>query len=117
MKKTALVALIFVFLLGLAGCGQQVINQEDYSYYAVREEMPVLTQDSGRPGRSPQIIHDNAGFPNPIYTFNPYISDLSLFVFDSLFVADGEKSCVNSLAESWQLSEDGMTLDIRLVMG
>ena len=115
MKKTAIVALIFVFLLGLAGCGQQVINQEDYSYYAVREEMPVLTQDSGpAQGGRLRLFMTTPDSLNPIYTFNPYISDLSLFVFDSLFVADGEKSCVNSLAESWQLSEDGMTLDIRL---
>ena len=63
MKKTAIIALIFIFLLGLGGCGQQVVNQEDYGYYAVREEMPVLTQDSGRPNWSSQTIHDNAGFP------------------------------------------------------
>ena len=93
--KTAIVALIFVFLLGLAGCGQQVINQEDYSYYAVREEMPVLTQDSGSAqGGRLRLFMTTPDSLNPIYTFNPYISDLSLFVFDSLFVADGEKAAL-----------------------
>ena len=76
MKKTAIVALIFVFLLGLAGCGQQVINQEDYSYYAVREEMPVLTQDSGpAQGGRLRLFMTTPDSLNPIYTFNPYISD------------------------------------------
>lgn len=115
MKKTAILVLVIILMAGMAGCGQQVVNQDDYGYYTGREEMPVLTQDSGpAQGGRLRLFMTTPDSLNPLYTLNPYVRNLSLFVFDSLFIADGEESCTNLLAESWQLSEDGLTLDIRL---
>jgi len=115
MKKTAIVLLILSLVAGLGGCGQQLIDQDDYPYYTGREEMPVLSQDSGpAQGGRLRLFMTTPDSLNPLYTLNPYIRELSLFVFDSLFAPSGEDSCVNVLADSWQLSEDGKTLDIRL---
>ena len=92
-----------------------MLEQEDYIYYTGREEMPVVSQDSGpAQGGRLRLFMTTPDSLNPLYTINPYIRELSLFVFDSLFAADGESNCVNILVESWQLSEDGKTLDIRM---
>lgn len=118
MKKRAfkaLIGLMLALVMGLGGCGHQAVVQDDYSYYTGSEEMPVLTQDSGPvQGGRLRLFMTTPDSINPIYTFNEYIRHLSGFVFDSLFSANGESSCVNMLAESWQLSGDGLTLDIKL---
>lgn len=114
-KTTAILAAILLLLTGLVGCSQQAANQDDAAYYTGREEMPVLSQDSGpAKGGCLNLFMTTPDSLNPLYTLNPYVRTLSMFVFDSLFIADGEDSYVNLLAESWQLSEDGVTLDIRL---
>lgn len=114
-KTTAIIAALLLLLMGLAGCSREAASQDDTGYYTGREEMPVLSQDSGpAKGGCLSLFMTTPDSLNPLYTLNPYVRNLSLFVFDSLFIADGENSCVNMLAESWQLSEDGLTLDIRL---
>jgi len=115
MKKTTIIVLILILVAGLGGCGQQLVNQDDYTYYTGREEMPVVSQDSGpAQGGRLRLFMTTPDSLNPLYTLNPYIRELSLFVFDPLFAPNGEDSCVNILAESWQISEDGKTLDIKL---
>ena len=115
MKKPAIFLALLLFITGLSGCGQRAANQEDAGYYTGREEMPVLSQDSGpAKGGILSLFMTTPDSLNPLYTLNPYVRNLSMFVFDSLFIADGEDSCVNLLAESWQLSDDGVTLDIKL---
>lgn len=115
MKKTAIIACMLIFLTILAGCGQQVVNQEGNGYYAGREEMPVLSQDTGpAKGGCLRLFMTTPDSLNPLYTLNTYTRNLSMFVFDSLFEPDGEGSCVNMLAESWKLGDDGKTLDIKL---
>ena len=117
MKKSTIWVLIIVLLSsGLAGCSQQIPSQTKPVTGVIDEgNMPVLTQDSGpAQGGRLNLFMTKPDSLDPIYTLNPYIRYLSQFMFDSLFVADGEKSCKNSLAESWQLSADGLMLDIKL---
>jgi|GEM_PF-323334 len=116
MKKKVSIALVMVILIScLSGCGREGVSNEDYSYYTGSEEMPVSSQDSGpAQGGRLRLFMTTPDSINPLYTFNEYVMQMSRFVFDPLFEPAGEDNCINMLAESWQLSQDGMTLDIKL---
>ena len=116
MKRITIWMLIIILLAGLVGCTQQVLGPNEPVIGTVdQDNMPILTQDSGpAKGSRLNLFMTKPDSLNPLYTLNPYVRYVSQFLFDSLFTADGEKTCKNSLAESWQLSTDGLILDIKL---
>jgi peptide/nickel transport system substrate-binding protein len=54
---------------------------------------------------------------NPIFNLDTVSTNLNSMIFNSLFVLDENLEYIPDLAESWQVSEDGLTWDVRLRRG
>ena len=109
MKKLIALLTSFVLLVGLlAGCGSSgdSTSSDTSGTTTVSEE---------------GVMH--VGIPSLTSTFNPWTTssayDLSIMsnVYDTLLIVDENNEYAPSLAESWEIADDGMTYTFHLRQG
>lgn len=115
-KRRGLYLLILVISIALGGCGKQNQNPVDEPITGIDHgSVKVVREDVGpSEGGFLKLFMVSPDTLNPLTTKSIYVSQLSRFVFDSLFYEDEDGRLETSLVKSYSLSEDGLILDIDL---
>ncbi|MCX7774383.1 MAG: ABC transporter substrate-binding protein [Clostridia bacterium] len=119
-KALKLAGAVLLTLTIVSGCGQQAQNTID------ENPTPMVDSNTGKVVREDQgpaqggflnLFMTTPDTLNPLTTKNPYVRQLSTFVFDPLFKENLDGSMKADLADSFTFSQDSSILDIKLKDG
>lgn len=112
MKKSVIYLLAFIFTIAtLTGCQ---LNEEDTNNVETNEE--VLAKKEYSPEVGGEIILALTTFDslNPLITENNSYYFFSKLIFEALFQFGKDLNIENQLAESYEIKDNGKTIDIKL---
>jgi len=117
-RRSAIVSSLVVGALLLAACGDGEVEAEAEAPVdeapEVAEEEPVATEPAGERELSVWVDRTVRGASPLVGRYGPDYMLMSL-VYDTLFKVNPAGEVVGSLAESWEVSADGMSITIDLV--
>lgn len=118
-KKRALIILILAVSMVFGGCLQQANTSLDEPITGFKHgSVKIIREDVGpSKGGFLNLFMVYPDTLNPLRTKNLYVSQLANFVFDSLFVENEDGVPEKSLAESYNISRDGLIIDLDLKDG
>lgn len=114
VHSLSMVILIISFVI--SGCSQQLQNPQHEPITGIDDgAVKVIYEDVGpSQGGILKLFMVSPETFNPLTTQDPYVRQLSTFVFDSLFYEDQYGLIKKGLADSYKFSQDGLILDIEL---
>ncbi len=114
MNKILLILLSMVLIL--SGCTQQQVNEPAKITTSLdKGVVRVIREDEGpAQGGILNLFMVKPDTLNPLTSQNATVRQLSAFVFDSLFLEEEDGTLINSLADDYAFSQDGLILDITL---
>ena len=114
VHSLSMVILIISFVI--SGCSQQLQNPQHEPITEIDDgAVKVIYEDVGpSQGGILKLFMVSPETFNPLTTQDPYVRQLSTFVFDSLFYEDQYGLIKKGLADSYKFSQDGLILDIEL---
>lgn len=115
-KVHSLFIIVIMLTVFIAGCGQQLTKVQPEPITGIDEgAVKVIYEDEGpSQGGILNLFMVSPKTLNPLTTQDPYVRQLSSFVFDSLFYEDEEGVTKASLVDSYSFSQDGLALDVIL---
>ena len=115
-KVHSLFTIVIMLTVFIAGCGQQLTKVQPEPITGIDEgAVKVIYEDEGpSQGGILNLFMVSPKTLNPLTTQDPYVRQLSSFVFDSLFYEDEEGVTKASLVDSYSFSQDGLALDVIL---
>lgn len=116
MKRKLLIATVLVSLV-FGGCtGQNTNITSEPARANESNTMKVAREDQGpSQGGVLNLFMMKPETLNPLVTKNPYVRQLSGFVFDQLFCEASDGVFENMLAKEYTVSQDGLIYDIKLM--
>jgi peptide/nickel transport system substrate-binding protein len=111
MRKWKLMSLIFVLFVLLIGCTAKESTTPNESE---KENDPPKEEVVKEGGTLTFAYNSEPGNLNPVIWATTSDTNVTHMVFDSLVIPDKELKMVGSLAENWEVSEDGKTYTFHL---
>jgi len=110
MKKSILIFLIIIFLIGTSGCGKKTSVQPEVGQLTVYEEQ----DEKPIPGGMLRLALSGAKSLNPILAENRNNLQILGLIFDGLFTRAANDATELNLCESYTISADGLCYEFKL---
>lgn len=111
------IILLLLISITLTGCGKQSSpNPDDDPITGMNHgTVKVIREDMGpSKGGSLNLFMVYPDTFNPLTTTSIYVSQMAMFVFDSLFIENEDGAAENNLVERYSVSQDGLIIDLTL---
>jgi len=115
-NRKSFIILLLLISITMTGCGKQTPISSDEPITGLDHgTVKVIREDMGpSKGGFLNLFMVYPDTLNPLTTTNIYVSQMAMFVFDSLFIENEDGVAETNLVERYSLSQDGLILDLAL---